>query len=410
MENEIPDKGPKRDELRLPGARKAKLRDLRLPGRPKDAAGGRRPGLSSGRRQRSTALAKASPAFMKVSRYVRHSHQNVRNHVSYVTRHGKVPLEKSDGAVLQGPDTPSDLVDAWRTHLGKPMGGAKERKAARLIFSTPEGTDPEKLRVIMRETLHRAFGDVTPYAFAVHDDTRNAHAHVILAMRGYDGKKIRIGRGEIQAIREQYAEVAVSHGLAISAAKRTERGRDAAPPGMADDAEYRLRMRGSVTARMRREVAAALAGQGGNDERHKAEVEASRVAHRADAEHYRQEAARAANPAALQRLAELHAAAAEQGRPKSRREKVLEMIEEIGRGGLGSDDGGKALPGGPTLGMRALAMVVAKEKGLDLPDGYERDFAATRAFLDTHARRQIGSGKQAPNLPGRTQDAERELD
>lgn len=407
MENENPGKGPKKDEIKLPGARKARLRDLHLPGRPKDAPGGRRAGLSSGRRQRSTALAKAAPAFMKVSRYVRQSHQNVRNHVSYVTRHGTVPLEKSDGGVLQGPDTPGDLVDAWRAHLGKATGAAKERKAARLIFSTPEGTDPEKLRAIMRETLHRVFGEVTPYAFAIHDDTRNAHAHVVLAMRGYDGKKIRIGRQEIQAIREQYAEVAVSHGLAISAAKRTERGRDAAPTGMADDAEYRLRMRGSVTARMRREVAAALGGSSGSDERHQAEVDASRLAHRADAEHYRQQAGAASNPAPLRRLAELHEAAAAQPRPKSRREKVLEMIDEIGRGGVGNDDGGKALPGGPTLGMRALAMVVAKERGLDLPPGYERDFGATRTFLDTHARRAIS---KTPKPEGRTQDAERELD
>lgn len=396
------------DELKLPGARRSKLRDLRLPDRPKDSPGGRRLALGTSRKQRSTALAKASPAFMKVSKYIRKSHQNVRLHVRYVTRNGKIALEQSDGKVLEGSDTPDRLVEAWAEHLGPASGVQKERKAARLIFSTPAGTDAEKLRIIMRETLHRKFGEVTPYAFAIHDDTRNAHAHVVLAMRRYDGKKLRIGPAEIQAIREQYAEVAVSHGLAISAANRTERGRDAAPPGLADNGEYRLRLRGVVTARMRREIAAAMDDPGKTDERHQAQVQASRDAHRADAEHYRQLAGAGGNVEQLRRLAELHASAADHA-PKSRRQKVREMIDEISRGGAGDNEGGHAFEGGPTLGMRALAMVIAREKRLELPDGFERDFAATRTFLDEHSRRSIGRAGKLPESE-REPAPERDLD
>ncbi len=396
--------------IELPGFKKGRVRDIRAPIQDRDALSGKpkNKSLLPSRSHRTAALAKVPQAVVKITGYSKGSHQHVREHIAYITRNGKLPLECENGDVLEGKKTSKELVQTWGIkHLGPETeeafkNGQLRRKVAHMMVSSPEGASPEKLREITRDFLHRQFGETTRYAFAVHDDTKNSHAHIVLAMRGYDGKKLRIGRAEIQNMREVYAEVATEHGVSLSASRRVDLQRDQAPKEARDNKEFRIAKRGESSVSFASSVRRAYEELiGRKPTKTKAEIrfdeESKDVRKTAgvDAAFYADLARE--NPAKakqLEKLSALHAkASASQDNPKSAREQFRELV-------IAAANGEKTHPmdraknaGEPTVAMRVLAETIAKEKKLELPENYEHNFATTRAFLDTHAKREIGSAR-----------------
>ncbi len=388
------------DRIELPGRKAGRVRDIRGPGRTKDSPGGRG--------HRTTGLAKLPQAVVKITGYSKQNYQHVKEHVNYISRNGELPLEREDGTVKMGRGVAGDLVHDWgKKHLGpteeKPFkDGQLPRKAAHLMLSSPEGTGPEKLREIARDFLHREFGEKTRYAFAIHEDTKNAHAHVVLAMRGYDGKKLRFGKPEIQAMREHFAEVSTEHGVALSASRRVDRGLNEATASARNNAEYRREQKGEVSSGFRGAVVLAyqeligkrLAATAG-EKRHGEEVKDAREKAAADARHYSDQARESPDKAAaLERVAAMHTTAgARAAGAKSEREQFRELVATLAEGEKPHPlDRGKK--GEPTAGMRVLVETVAKEKSIEVPKNYATDFQAARAFLNEHAKREIATGKE----------------
>lgn len=411
--------------VELPGFKKGGVRDIRGPRRERDAPGGKPRNLTArpSRQNRTAGLARVPQAVVKVTGYSKGTHKHVAEHVNYITKNGKWALEGEDGKVRQGKKVATELLEDWgEKQLGKPeekafKNGQSPRKAAHLMLSSPEGTSGEKLREIARDFLHREFGEKTKYAFAIHENTKNTHVHVVLAMRGYDGKKLRLGKPEIQALREGFAEVATEHGLPLSASRRVDRGLDEGKPSARNNAEYRREQRGEASQEFRGSIELAyreLTGQRGEEtkgeKRHSNKVEDAREAAAEDANFYGDQAGKQPEKAAaLRRIAELHAGIAwSTEAPKSVREQFRELVAAAADGKEDHPlDRGKK--GEPTAGMRVLIETIAKEKGLDVPDGYASDFGVARAFLNEHAKREINSGKVRRNDAGRENEgAERE--
>lgn len=417
MANELSDS----KKFDLPNPKTNRVRDVRISQR-KSGGGGRKFLGTPSRSHRTAGLAGVPQAVVKVTGYSKHSQQRVKDHIAYITRHGELPLERENGDVLRGKATPHELVHAWgEKHLGIDAeasfaDGRAPRKAAHLMLSSPKGTPAEKVQEIARDFLHRRFGEVTPYAFAVHEDTENLHAHVVLAMRGYDGKKVRIGKEEIQAMRELYAEVAVEHGVTLSASRRVDRGRDQATKTSHNNREYRLAKRGEVTVAFSAGVKRAydeLTGAAKEKSKGELRFDSLRVDaqewSRRDAEHYRQEAqTNTLRSKDMERLAGLHEREPKAaGAPKSAREQFRELVTSVAHGEQSHPLDRRASPAQPTAGMRVLAEVIAKEKNLELPKDYASDFSAARAFLDAHARREIGRQKQAEKGSGHESEMDR---
>lgn len=80
--------------LELPNTKKGSLRDIRIPGKEQGTPGGKanKKSLFPNRNNRTAALAKVPQAVVKITGYSKQSHQQVKTHITYITRNGKLPL------------------------------------------------------------------------------------------------------------------------------------------------------------------------------------------------------------------------------------------------------------------------------------------------------------------------------
>ncbi len=102
-----------------------------------------------------------------------------------------------------------------------------------LILSFPRGTDPVTAEAIARDWgeavfAQRTYGDSWRYVAALHQDTDHVHAHFVVDKYGIENAKfLSISQRELltlDVMRALQAEIAESHGLALTASRRLARG------------------------------------------------------------------------------------------------------------------------------------------------------------------------------------------
>jgi len=98
------------------------------------------------------------------------------------------------------------------------------RESLNMILSTPEGTDPEVLRVVAREFARETFGEDHRYVMALHTNTAHPHVHLCVKLRNEQGIKLDPKKAQLQRWRLRYAALAREHGIEMEASYRSERG------------------------------------------------------------------------------------------------------------------------------------------------------------------------------------------
>ena len=115
--------------------------------------------------------------------------RGVADAMAYISREGKLPLEKDTGELIQkgSCEEQRELVKEWSIDFG---GRKRSRDSAQIVFSMPPGSDPEALRRAVRATGARAFPD-NEWVFGIHLDTDHPHAHMAVKMCGKEnGNKL----------------------------------------------------------------------------------------------------------------------------------------------------------------------------------------------------------------------------
>ena len=155
---------------------------------------------------------------------------SVKRQLRYIARDGDVPLERAHGEIVEGDRAAIDAVaEEWS--MGFHHHGGRARNSVHLLVSAPAGSDREAVEDAAREFAARTFGANWDYVMARHDDTANPHVHIVAEMRGMDGTLFSVDPGDIQPIRERFAEACRAEGLDVTATPRavravTERGED----------------------------------------------------------------------------------------------------------------------------------------------------------------------------------------
>ena len=106
-------------------------------------------------------------------------------------------------------------AQAWNRSLNS----FSPRDVMHMILSAKAGEDKEALVATARSFLHAQF-PAHKFAFALHDDKEadgHMHVHVVMAVKGEDGQKLRPGPADLRAWRQVYAEHGQAHGLKIVA-------------------------------------------------------------------------------------------------------------------------------------------------------------------------------------------------
>ncbi|HPV66884.1 MAG TPA: relaxase/mobilization nuclease domain-containing protein, partial [Sphingorhabdus lacus] len=102
-----------------------------------------------------------------------------------------------------------------------------------LIFSMPEGTDPDKVLGAVRALAHAELSDNHDYVLALHTDTPRPHVHLTVQAEGLDRTRFNPRPVQLNRFRERFARELRARGVAAEATPRRARGQGIAGSSMA---------------------------------------------------------------------------------------------------------------------------------------------------------------------------------
>lgn len=156
--------------------------------------------------------------------------KQIKDHLDYISRNGKLDIEDQDGNVIKGREELADLRDEWM-HGGFqiPEEGSK-REAFNIVLSMPEGTSEVAVKRAARDFAAREFPN-HQYVMVQHtydtdpdpEPSKHPHVHLCVKSRSLDGIRLNPRKADLQAWREGFAEALREHGVEAAATKRVQR-------------------------------------------------------------------------------------------------------------------------------------------------------------------------------------------
>lgn len=163
---------------------------------------------------------KTPQAIVKVSSYSK-GRGRLAAHLDYISRQNNLALEDPTGNRLDSKAEVKEILNHWYADADTRKNA---RMSANIVLSAPKGADRSAVRRAVRDFARQTFADNHDYLFAVHDDTAHPHAHLAVKLRGFDGKKLRLGKKELHQLRQGFARSLNAHGIAATASYRSDRG------------------------------------------------------------------------------------------------------------------------------------------------------------------------------------------
>lgn len=191
---------------------------------------------------------------------------HVKAHLDYIGRKGALGIETRDSEILTSKADIAERAAEWSDTLQ--WRSRPTVSSVSLIFSMPEGTDPDKVLGAVRALAHAELSDNHDYVLALHTDTPRPHVHLTVQAEGLDRVRFNPRPVQLNRFRERFARELRARGVAAEATPRRARGQGIAGSSMAlVKLRARLRVEGShrITNADRRtnEQAIAVArGQG----------------------------------------------------------------------------------------------------------------------------------------------------
>ncbi|MFN9475108.1 relaxase/mobilization nuclease domain-containing protein [Acidovorax sp.] len=178
---------------------------------------------SGGARARAARVATGSPeVVVKISSFGKGG-AHAKSHLVYISRNSKIEMENERGEIFKSKDELRELHKDWMRDIDQHRVGEKSRDTMHVILSCP-CDPPEKLKDAARDFAKSTFGNNHQYVFVLHTDTDNPHVHLSVKMRGFNGKKLQVARGDPQVWREVFAQKLRERGIDAEATGRVVRG------------------------------------------------------------------------------------------------------------------------------------------------------------------------------------------
>lgn len=169
---------------------------------------------------------------------------HVKAHLEYIGRKGEVGIETRDGEILTTKEDVAERAAEWSDTLQ--WRSRPTVSSVSLIFSMPEGTDPDNVLGAVRALAHAELSDNHDYVLALHTDTPRPHVHLTVQAEGLDRSRFNPRPVQLNRFRERFARELRSRGVAAEATPRRARGQGIAGSSMAlVKLRARLRAEGS---------------------------------------------------------------------------------------------------------------------------------------------------------------------
>ena len=169
---------------------------------------------------------------------------HVKAHLDYIGRKGEIDIETRDGELLSSKDDITERAEEWSDTLQ--WRSRPTVSSVSMIFSMPEGTDPEKVLGAVRALAQAELSDNHDYVLALHTDTPRPHVHLTVQAEGLDRTRFNPRPVQLNRFRERFAQALRERGVAAEATPRRARGHGVAGSSMAlVKLRARLRSEGS---------------------------------------------------------------------------------------------------------------------------------------------------------------------
>ena len=156
---------------------------------------------------------------------------HVKAHLDYIGRKGEVEIDTRDGEILTSKDDIAERAAEWSDTLQ--WRSRPTVSSVSLIFSMPEGTDPDKVLGAVRALAHAELSDNHDYVLALHTDTPRPHVHLTVQAEGLDRTRFNPRPVQLNRFRERFARELRARGVAAEATPRRARGQGIAGSSMA---------------------------------------------------------------------------------------------------------------------------------------------------------------------------------
>ena len=157
--------------------------------------------------------------------------RHVYAHLDYIGRKGDVDIGTRDGEILTAKEEIAERAAEWSDTLA--WRSRPTVSSVSLIFSMPEGTDPEKVLGAVRALAHAELSDNHDYVLALHTDTPRPHVHLTVQAEGLDRTRFNPRPVQLHRFRERFARELRERGVAAEATPRRARGQGIAGSSMA---------------------------------------------------------------------------------------------------------------------------------------------------------------------------------
>jgi type IV secretion system T-DNA border endonuclease VirD2 len=151
---------------------------------------------------------------------------HVKAHLEYIGRKGGVDIETRDGEILTTKEDVAERAAEWSDTLQ--WRSRPTVSSVSLIFSMPEGTDPDKVLGAVRALAHAELSDNHDYVLALHTDTPRPHVHLTVQAEGLDRTRFNPRPVQLNRFRERFARDLRQRGVAAEATPRRARGKGVA--------------------------------------------------------------------------------------------------------------------------------------------------------------------------------------
>ena len=156
---------------------------------------------------------------------------HVKAHLDYIGRKGEIDIETRDGELLTSKEDIAERAEEWSDTLQ--WRSRPTVSSVSMIFSMPEGTDPEKVLSAVRALAHSELSDNHDYVLALHTDTLRPHVHLTVQAEGLDRTRFNPRPVQLNRFRERFAQELRERGVAAEATPRRARGHGVAGSSMA---------------------------------------------------------------------------------------------------------------------------------------------------------------------------------
>ncbi|HHF4677526.1 TPA: relaxase/mobilization nuclease domain-containing protein [Haemophilus influenzae] len=139
--------------------------------------------------------------------------QAMKEHFNYITRNDELPLYDESGELINLKEAVNEVNKIIDDLEAKKLR-ADARRTYQIAFSRSGKTSPELFKQIVLETVKKELPD-NKFYFALHDDTKNTHIHVVVERQGKNGtdKLLRLDKTRLNQLKKTFAETQQKYGL-----------------------------------------------------------------------------------------------------------------------------------------------------------------------------------------------------